>query len=342
MASLRAAPVIADLITAAIADHCFPGAVVLASRGGVVQHHAAYGTTMYDQAGSLLVTAETIYDIASLTKIITVTAFLRLYEAFHLDLDTPAATFLPELHARTVTLRHLLSHTSGLDVRLSHAAQAGASALWQAVFQAPLCQPAGSVAAYTNINTLLIGEIVARLAACPLDRALTQLVLQPLQMHNTQFNPPAILQQQIAPSELDDTWRKACVHGVVHDESAYVLGGVAGHAGLFSNAIDLQRFCQAWLEPGHLLQQATIAESIRNHAPNGGIACGLGWMLARPNFMGQAAATCIGHTGFTGPALVLQPATNTALVFLCNRTFPKRTIPRHHAVIAQIVEHLSE
>jgi serine-type D-Ala-D-Ala carboxypeptidase len=330
--------VIDQHIQAAIAANVFPGAVVCVSQNARVIHQAAYGSTMYELPGSLPVTPDTIYDIASLTKIITVTALLRIWEAQRFDLDTPVAHYIPEFRASRVTLRHVLSHTSGLDIRLSVAARAGKAALWQAIYQAPLRHPPGSIAAYTNINTLLVGEIVARLWGGSLSAALNDLILQPLVMNSTMFNPASEICARIAPTEIDQEWRGGVVHGVVHDESAFVLGGVAGHAGLFSTASDLQRFCEAWLLPGQFLEPETIALATRNHAPVGGIACGLGWMLARQNFMGTAAATCFGHTGFTGAAMILNAAQNLAVIVLTNRTFPQRTPPTHHAVIAAIVE----
>jgi CubicO group peptidase (beta-lactamase class C family) len=326
------------IVHSAIEQHVFPGAVVLLAHQARILHLAAYGSTMYADPGSQTVTVDTRYDIASLTKIITATALLRLWEAHQIDLDATACTYLPELRATDVTIRHLLSHTSGLDVRLSLAARNGREALLNAVYQAPLKQSPGSFAAYTNINALLVGEIVARVWGGTLDAALADLVLTPLRMHATCFCPPAALYPAIAPTEIDMAWRGGLIQGSVHDESAHTLGGIAGHAGLFSTAADLQRFCQAWLTPGIVLQEATIQLATRNHAPAHGLACGLGWMLARPAFMGQAATSSFGHTGFTGPAIVLIPALQLLLVVLSNRTYPQRGASSHHAVTAALVD----
>src|SRR5206468_2816161 len=167
-----------------------------------------------------------------------------------------------------------------------------------------------------------LGEIVERLGGEPLDQALGALVIEPLGLRDTRFCPPAAARPRIAPTEIDEGWRGALVHGSVHDESAHALGGVAGHAGLFSTAADLSTFCRAWLiednrrwtiddRPHHndhrrlsvahcpLLQPETVAYATANHTVGLHAACGLGWMLDRPNFMGAAPIGSFGHTGFT-------------------------------------------
>lgn len=338
------------LVEGAIAGRVFPGAVVLAARDGRVIHHGAYGTTMYDDAGSRPVAPDDRFDIASLTKVFTATAALALSDAGLLDLDAEVAHYLPGLAARGVALRHLLTHCSGLDLRLSTLRAGGAAGVRAAVWAATPLRPPGSFVAYTNINSLLLGEVVALAAGAPLDRALGELVLAPLGMAATGFRPAASLRPHIAPTEWDDEWRGGLVHGVVHDESAYALGGVAGHAGLFSSAADLERFALMWLQGGawggrQLLREATAAAALRDYtaglatATGAPVRSGLGWMLDRPNFMGAAPAGSFGHTGFTGPAMVCVPARRLALVVLSNRTYPRRTPPpyRHHAVTAALL-----
>lgn len=328
-----------SLMAEAIARRVFPGAVVLVAQGDELLHHAAYGTTMYEDAGSKLVTPDTRYDIASLTKVFTATAALQLLDEGLLALDTPARHYLPELRAEDVLVRHLLTHTSGLALRLSALRHAGRAALLQAVYDALPTTPPGQRAAYTNVNSLLLGEIVARLRSLMLDEAIERFVLAPLDMRATGFLPSPELRPLIAPSEYDDGWRGRLVHGSVHDESAHALGGVCGHAGMFSSAADLWRFCAAWLSGGSpLVQPATAARAIMNHTPGLELACGLGWMLDRPAFMGALAPECYGHTGFTGPVMLLAPRHNRCLVLLSNRTYPRRTTPTHHALTARLAE----
>jgi serine-type D-Ala-D-Ala carboxypeptidase len=353
------------IVQDAIGRQIFPGAVVLVARASEISHFAAYGSTMYAAPGSRPVARDTMYDVASLTKVFTATAALRLVDQGRLDLRAPAAHYLPELRAGGVAVFHLLTHTSGLDIRLSALREAGRDGLLAAVYAVEPAGPPGTTVAYTNVNSLLLGEIVARLYGQPLDTALRALVSAPLGLHDTQYCPPATLLPRIAPTEVDQSWRGGLVHGSVHDESAHALGGVAGHAGLFSTAEDLYVFCRMWLEetgrqgknetgrqtPASaaclpvslspcLLRPGTIALATTNQTRELNLACGLGWMLDRPNFMGQAPAGSFGHTGFTGPALVIVPREQLIVVVLSNRVYPRRRPPpfEHHAVTAAIVE----
>lgn len=331
------------IVADAIEQRIFPGAVVRVARDTIVLHNAAYGATTYDAPERMPVTPTTIYDIASLTKMFTATAALRLYEECLIDLEAPVGAYLPAFRAHNVTIRHLLTHTSGLDLRLSTLCRSGRDALLATVYHILPAHPPGSRVAYTNINSLLLGEIVATVSGQPLDRAIDALICQPLGLRHTMFCPDSALLARIAPTEFDDAWRGRLVHGTVHDESAYALGGVAGHAGLFSTADDLWRFCRAWLPPtpdcagGSFLQPETIALATTNHTSGLTLACGLGWMIDRPNFMGPAPSGSYGHTGFTGPALVIIPQHRVIIIVLSNRVHPRRSAPRHHAVTAAIV-----
>lgn len=350
---MQATDLIDAQVAAAIAARVFPGAVVLADQAGQIIYQAAYGTTMYTDSGSRPLHPDDIFDLASLTKVVTATAALALRDAGMLRLDTEVGRLLPGLSAAGVTVRHLLTHSSGLDLRLSPLKTAGAAAIWAEVWQTRSRHQPGSVVAYTNINSLLLGEVVARAATMRLDRALATLVLQPLGMHATGFRPDTALRSRIVPTEWDDEWRGGLVHGVVHDESACALGGIAGHAGLFGTATDVRQLLRLWLERGALggrqiLREATVAEALRDQTaglagamdtPQRG---GFGWMLDRPYVMGSAPPGSFGHTGFTGPAMIGVPAHDLALVMLSNRTYPRRTPPpfRHHAVTAAILNAL--
>jgi CubicO group peptidase (beta-lactamase class C family) len=236
-----------QIIAGAIERRIFPGAVVLVARDGALEHFAAYGGTVYDAPAARPVTRSTIYDIASLTKMFTATAALALLERGLLDLDAPAAAYLPELAARDVLVRHLLTHTSGLDIRLSALRHHTPADLMAAAYAARQAHPPGAQVFYSNINSLLLGEMVARRYGAPLDVAARELITAPLGLGETGFCPAPERLARIAPTELDEEWRGGLVHGSVHDESAHALGGVAGHAGMFSTALDLARFCQMWL-----------------------------------------------------------------------------------------------
>jgi CubicO group peptidase (beta-lactamase class C family) len=336
-------PAIDAIIAGAIDQRIFPGAVVLIARDAQILHIAAYGTMTYDPPGNNPVTPATIYDIASVTKMFTATAALRLYDGGKIDLAAPVQAYLPHVRARNVTVWHLLTHTSGLDLRLSTLRHAGREGLLAAVYDALPARPPGSSVAYTNINSLLLGEIIIAVYGQPLDRAIDELVCRPLRLQRTGFRPDPALIAHIAPTEFDGEWRGCLVHGAVHDESAYALGGVAGHAGLFSTAGDLWTFCRAWLpagsdhHPASLLNPTTLTMAITNQTPGLTQACGLGWMIDRPNFMGPAPRSSYGHTGFTGPALVIVPHDRLIIIVLSNRVHPQRSAPRHHAITAAIV-----
>jgi serine-type D-Ala-D-Ala carboxypeptidase len=350
---------IGSIIADAIERHIFPGAVVLIGQDAEVLHHAAYGTTMYADRGAQPVQCDTIYDIASLTKMFTATAALRLIDAGKLDLDAPVATYLPAFQAPEVMIRHLLTHTSGLDIRLSALRHAGQAGMLNAVFRTAPSHSPGSRVAYTNVNSLLLGEIVARLCSSTLDAALRDLVTTPLALHDTLFRPPTALLPRIAPTEHDQEWRGTLVHGSVHDESTHALGGIAGHAGLFSTAADLYAFCRMWLDAvgdwrleigdgtdispisnlqsPFLLRPETARFAIRNHTAGLALACGLGWMLDRPNFMGAAPDGSFGHTGFTGPAMIVVPKQRLIVVLLSNRVYPRRRAFEHHPITVAIL-----
>jgi CubicO group peptidase (beta-lactamase class C family) len=337
------------IITGAIEQRVFPGAVVLVAQAGEVRHLAGYGSTMYADSGSQPVQPTTIYDIASLTKVFTATVALQLVDAGALALDEPAARYLPDIRARTVTIRHLLSHTSALDLRLSTLRHHDPAALRTAIYAVKPSLTPGTRTAYVNINSLLLGDVVAAVADQPLDVALRQMLLGPLGLRATGFCPPAALHTQIAPSEWDEAWRGGLVCGTVHDESAHALGGVAGHAGLFSTAEDVGRFGQMWLDGGtsagtRLLRPETVDLATRYQGPwlhlagdNAAIRCGLGWMLDRSEIMGAAPPGSYGHTGFTGPVLVVVPRHRLVVVVLCNRTYPRRAEHRPFPVVAAVV-----
>lgn len=349
-------PMIDSIINAAIEQCIFPGAVVLVARGGKVVHLAAYGTTMYEDSCSQIVTTSTIYDIASLTKIFTATAALRLLDMGELSLEQPAVHYLPEMQASNITVRHLLTHTSCLELRLSSLRTHSPEQIRAAIYAVEPRKAPGSETAYVNINSFLLGDIVARIYGSSLDVAINELLLEPLDLYHIFFSPPAHLRPRIAPSEIDEQWREGIVHGFVNDDSAYALGGVAGHAGLFSTAHDLWCFMQMWLDQGttprgeQLLrpEMVALATSIQTEgvpgmqhynpvAPGAPLHAGLGWMIDRPNFMGTAPAGTYGHTGFTGPVVVNVPDHQMSLVILSNRTYPHRTPPAHHAVNAAVL-----
>lgn len=335
------------LATDAITRRIFPGAVVLALHHGLPLHSAAYGTTMYDDPGTQPVQVGTVYDIASLTKLFTATAALQLVARGAIALDDPVARYLPGFAAQRITVRHLLTHTTGLEVRLASLRDMPPDGIRAHVYALQPVHAPGTRLAYVNVSTLLLGDLVQQVVGQPLDQVIAQGITVPLRLTQTGFVPPPAQRSQIAPTEHDD-WRGGVVQGVAHDESAYALGGIAGHAGMFSTAADLGRFVQMWLQGGMLdgaviLPPELVAAAMQFQGahlhlpPDIPFHCGLGWMLARHDYMGDAPPDTCGHTGFTGPVLLAIPSRQIGMVVLCNRTYPRRGERAHLGVVAAML-----
>jgi CubicO group peptidase (beta-lactamase class C family) len=324
---------IAVLLQCAVADHVFPGAVaaVAMDRANVV---IAAGRETYDPTAPAT-KAEALFDVASLTKVVaTTTAIMQLLEANALSLDDRAARFLPKLDQpgkNKITIRQLMTHTAGFPgpyqfYRFCHSRQQ----LIEAIYAVDLIDRPGSRRLYDDISFMLLALIVEKLTDTSFDRYCAQKIFMPLQMKDTCFRPQAGA-SQIIPTEVDPD-RGGLLRGVVHDENAYVLGGVAGHAGLFSRASDLLRFAgvMAGTTEAHaeMLSDASIRcvrqREWRDHEGE----YGLGWDRTRPHYMGAIDDDdAIGHTGFTGTSMVISPRRQLAIILLSNRVHPKRSDP---------------
>src|SRR5437660_3232482 len=235
-------------------DSAFPGAVVAVGRHGRLALLAAVGH--YGANDPRPVTPATVYDLASLTKVIGLTtACLVLAQEGRLDLDAPVQRYLPEFRGRwkdSVRIRHLLTHSAGLvaDLPLWDSTRTRAAAL-ALVDTAPLLTPPGTDFVYSDLSAIVLMQVVERISGEPLDRFLAERAFVPLGMTSTRFNPPTSWLDRIAPTEVDTFFRHRLLHGEVHDESAARLGGVSGNAGLFSNGPDLARFATWLLERWH-------------------------------------------------------------------------------------------
>jgi CubicO group peptidase (beta-lactamase class C family) len=320
------------------------GAVVLAGRGRTVALHEAVGWAVryarYDEQADrgvelpreqwVPMRADTVVDLASLTKLFTAVAAVQQIEYGALRLDAAVAEYTP-VADRRITVRHLLTHTSGLRPELPLYDLPDASARAAALAAEEPLTPPGASRRYSDLNLLLLQTVLERVADRPLDRLIADGVTGPLGMADTRFNPPASWLPRIAAMEDQrKPWGKldrGMVHGTVHDENAYAMGGVAGHAGLFSTAWDLALFARALLDGG-----AGILRTDSTALLLGGVAGPdrrrrpLGFEADQPWFMGELAGRgAVGHTGFTGTSVVLDPATDTFLVLLANSVHPSRT-----------------
>ena len=357
-----------SLINAGVAAGAAPGVAVVVGRHGQVVHERGYGRIDVD-ANSARVTDSTRFDLASLTKVMgTTTAAMILEEEGKLDISKPVSFYLPEFNApdkAAITVKNLLVHNAGFRSgaplwREQHTIDA----FIRAMNERPLVYATGDSMIYSDWDLILTGAIVERLTGTTLDKFLQQRVWGPLGMHDTGFNPLATgpapadancmfafrpdhpLLPLIAVTERDTVYRKTLVRGVVHDENACALGGVAGHAGLFSSARDLSTFARMMLNGGSLdgvriLQPTTIARWTARQGPRSSRA--LGWDTPSP---GSSAGhffspRSFGHTGFTGTSIWLDPEKGIYVVLLTNRVNPTRANMKHEALrraIADIVQ----
>jgi uncharacterized protein YbbC (DUF1343 family) len=331
----------------AIAADEIPGAVILVSRRGHTEVHCAYGQRALLPVPEKM-TLDTVFDAASLTKVVaTTSAVLKLMEEGKVRLNDPVVRYLPEFAANDkgdITLRHLLTHTSGLRPipRLPEKWQ-GTEAVLKAIYDDTLVAAPGARFLYSDCGFILLGELVRRVSGLPLDEYTVRNIFAPLGMNDSRFNPPASWRAHIAPTEEIDlpTGEKAgsgkgrILRGVVHDPRARGMGGVAGHAGLFTTAADLAKFARMLLAQGalpggkpRLFAQATIALATSPQTPPWSPSLrGLGWdidtVFSAPRGDLFPAGTSFGHTGFTGTSIWIDPASESFVILLTNSVHPR-------------------
>lgn len=323
-----------------LAERAYPGAVAVIGSARGIYATAAVGHL--DWAPTPAPNQNTLYDLASLTKVIgTTTALMQLWQAHRVDLDAPVQRYIPEFtgpHKALVTVRHLLTHSSGLPAwrPLYKEATSPADAI-ALVFATPLDTLPGVRMVYSDLGAIILGKIVERVSGEPLDRYLARHVFGPLHMTSTMFRPPHTLIARIAPTERDP-WRGRLVRGEVHDENAYFLGGVSGHAGLFSTAHDLARFARMMLDGGTLDGVRIVSRAAIDtftHVQDSTLSNrALGWEVPDgTNSAGhRLSSRAFGHTGFTGTSIWIDPGHDLFIVLLTNRVDPTRANTREGAV----------
>src|SRR5438067_1374282 len=329
-----------EVIEKAIKDKAFPGATLAVGFRGKVAIHA-FGKLSYD-AKSPAVKPATMYDIASLTKVVVTTTLVeKLAEgdfAVPLDLDAKIERYLPEWASgpqpewrHRVTVRHLLTHTSGLPPfkeywRTSKSKQDTLTK----IFAEPLEYEPGTKEVYSDLGIILMAEIIERLTGRKLDDLANNFIFSPLGMKDSMYKPPKKLWPTIAPTEVDNNYRHRLIQGEVHDENAYAIGGVSGHAGVFGTAPDLAAFCQMLLNGGtyahqRILRRATVAQFTTPQQLSGATRT-LGWAVPTPGGLSghYFSEHSFGHTGFTGTSIWIDPDRQLFVVFLTNRVHPTR------------------
>lgn len=320
------------VVAEAIAAHDLPGAVVLIGRGDTIVWQKAYGQRAVAPAREAM-TTDTIFDLASLTKVVATTpVVMQLVEEGRVRLADPVATYLPEFKGggrERVTIRDLLTHMSGLPPDLDlKAPWSGREAAIRMAAAETLQSPPGQRFVYSDVNFLLLAEIVARVRRQPFETVVRERVLMPLGMRDTMFVPAASLLQRIAPA--DGTTPR----GTVHDPTSRRMGGVAGHAGLFSTAADLARFCRMMLGggalgPARVLAPLSVARMTAPATPvSEANVRGLGWDLDSiysANRGDLLPLGSYGHTGFTGTSIWIDPISRLFVIVLSNRVHPDGT-----------------
>jgi CubicO group peptidase (beta-lactamase class C family) len=313
-----------EIVGAAVRDGRVPGAVAAVGRGPVTLSRWVAGRADTTPVTARPMTSGTLFDLASLTKVVaTTTAVLALAGGGKLGLDDPAARYLPgftALREGPVTIRHLLAHTSGLpDTRKFYRWCSSREELLSDLFATPLEAPPGTRVTYSDLGFLALGEIVVTVACEPLDAAVRNLVTVPLGMTSTGYAQAAAPDRFAATERREDgtPW-----NGVVHDENARLIGGVAGHAGLFSVVADLAAFCAWWVSVADIPVPTTLrreAESCQTARLGG--SRGLGWVRGGDRFDilgGHWPASAVSHTGFTGTSLALDSPSGVWAVLLTN------------------------
>jgi len=326
-------PAIDQAIDEAIAQGHLPGAVVVIGHEGKIVYQKAYGRRAIVPATETM-TADTIFDLASLTKVVaTTTALMQLFEQGKFRLNDKVTDYIPEFQGgkSTITLRNLFTHFSGLkpDVPLAQPWSGYQTGIKLACTDPP-DGPPGARFVYSDINFILLGELVHRLSGQTLSGYARDRIFLPLGMKDTMFQPPAALAPRIAPTERV-TNGSPPLRGVVHDPTARNMGGVAGHAGVFSTAGDLARFAQMMLNGGELdgvrvVSAATIQKFTEPQTPpDQPILRGLGWDIDSPYSGNRGELFPIGsfgHTGFTGTSLWIDPQTQSYVILLANSVHP--------------------
>ena len=336
------------IVSAGISNGAFPGAQVIIGNENGILHERYYGNYTYDETSQSVI-EESIYDIASLTKVVaTTTAVMMLYEAGSIDLNAPVSKYLPEFSAAgkgDVKVLNLLLHNSGLAAFVPfHSMYNSREQILEHIYNSDLKYTTGSKTVYSDLNAILLGMIVEKVSGMNLNEYCEKNIFAPLGMTSTVFNPQGRIKELCVPTERDDYWRMRLLKGEVHDEAASLMGGVSGNAGLFSNAKDLYRFMKAMLnngkysayETGSKAQLADAATVLYFTSRFQGLPYentrALGWETKpRKESASRIACgeyisdNCFGHTGFTGTSIWCDKDRKLIIIFLTNRVYPTRT-----------------
>jgi CubicO group peptidase (beta-lactamase class C family) len=323
-----------EIILSAIKDSAFPGAVVLVSKDRKIIYEKSFGHLTYNDT-SATVTKNTIYDIASLTKVIaTTTAAMICYDNNLFLLDDPVAKYIPEFSQNgneKVTIKNLLLHNSGLPAfKRFYKNYSSADEVIKDIYKTPLSYETGSKTVYSDLGFITLAKIVEQVTGKRFDAFCKEKIFIPLQMNSTFFNPADSLLYKIAPTEYDNYWRNELVWGEVHDETASLLNGVSGHAGLFSTAKDISNLLLLLLNDGtfnghQIIKSATVKLFTTRYSDKSTRALGWDTKSGEKSSAGNLFdITSFGHLGFTGTSVWIDPTRKLFVVLLTNRVYPIR------------------
>ncbi len=326
------------IMNRAIRDSVFPGGVVAVVKDGIIPYEKAFGYETYKKTNPIKTTD--IYDLASLTKIVATTAsIMKLYDEGKIKLTDHVYKYFREFRhglKRRVTIKELLTHTSGLpaDNSLKDIHKVDEASFLKNVLTTPLEYTPGKKYVYSDLGFIILGAIVQKISGMPLDKFAEGNIYYPLDMYDTMFNPSrrgSWMVSRIPPSQIDTVYRHRLLKGEVNDERAYYMGGVAGHAGLFSSAHDLAEFCQLLLNKGNyegqqIFNPKTVELFTKKESSVSGR--GYGFDLKSPEGFSTAGQLMsdktFGHLGFTGTSFWIDPTRKLAVIILTNRTYPQR------------------
>ncbi len=319
-----------SIIERAIADGNIPGAVLVVGHDGTVIYRKAYGERSLEPRREPMA-LDTIFDVASLTKVVaTTTAVMQLMEQGRVRLNDAVAKYLPEFAQNgkeDITIRQLLTHYSGLEPDLDLKTQwEGKETAYNMAFAETPAEPPGSHFTYSDINFIVLGALVERVSGESLNDYCERHIFAPLKMTHTRYLPPASWRSRIAPTQYDEN--EHMLWGEVHDPTARRMGGVAGHAGLFSTADDLAKFAQTLLDGGDgILSPVAVQKMTQPETPpSAPILRGFGWDIDSPYSSNRGDLFPVGgfgHTGFTGTSMWIDPITHTYIILMTNAVHPR-------------------
>lgn len=323
-----------NLITEAVLERTFPGAALIIWKDDSVLFENYYGRFTYENE-SESISEKTIFDLASLTKVVaTTTAAMICLERNLLSIDDKVKEFIPGFAVNgkeNITIRNLLLHNSGLPAwKKFYGREMNKTSVLEEIYSSSLEYKTGTKTVYSDLGIITLGKIIEKVSGLSLDNFCRKEIFIPLEMNSTFYNPDDQMKKFCAPTEQDNYWRNKLLQGEVHDETAALLGGVAGHAGLFSTVKDLSNFMSMMMNKGVYKNQRIVnAETINifTNKQSQQSSRGLGWDTKSEK--GSSAGNLFspnsfGHTGFTGTSIWADPERNLFVVFLTNRVYPSR------------------